>query len=65
MQCQSTWAVRWTKAYENKSLRRSAPLTERHTQMLSDLFGNSDSRRSRSNKDFALAGALVAVSNKI
>jgi hypothetical protein len=33
--------------------------------MLSDLFGNSDSRRSRSNKDFALAGALVAVSNKI
>jgi hypothetical protein len=61
------------KAYEDKSLTEilAAPpsalagLTERHDQMLSDVFGIQTVAELGRNKHFALAGALVALSGKI
>jgi hypothetical protein len=60
------------KAYEGKSLTEvlAAPpsalagLTERHDQMLSEVFGIQTIAELGSNKYFALAGALVALSGK-
>lgn len=60
------------KAYEDKSLTEilAAPpsalagLTERHDQMLSDVFGIQTVAELGRNKHFALAGALVALSGK-
>jgi hypothetical protein len=61
------------QAYEDKSLKEilAAPpsalagLTERHNQMLSDVFGIQTVAELGSNKYFAVAGALVALANKI
>ena len=61
------------KAYEDKSLTEilAAPpsalagLTERHDQILSDVFGIQTVAELGRNKHFALAGALVALSGKI
>ena len=60
------------KAYEDKSLTEilAAPrsalagLTERHDQMLSDVFGIQTVAELGRNKYFALAGALVALSGE-
>jgi hypothetical protein len=59
------------KAYENKSLddilaappSALAGLTERHDELLKE-FGIKSLRDLGTNKYFALAGALVALSNK-
>jgi hypothetical protein len=61
------------RAYEDKSLqeipRRSAVglagLTERHNQVLSEIFGIQTVAELGSNKYFALAGALAALANKL
>jgi hypothetical protein len=61
------------QAYEDKSLREilNAPpsalagLTERHNQVLSEIFGIQTVAELGSNKHFALAGALVALANKL
>jgi hypothetical protein len=61
------------QAYEDKSLKEilAAPpsalagLTERHNQMLSEIFGIQTIAELGSNKYFALAGALVALANKV
>lgn len=60
------------KAYEDKSLKEvlDAPpsalagLTERHDAILAETFGIKTVRDLGSNKFFALAGVLVAISNK-
>jgi len=60
------------KAYENASLEEllNAPpsalagLTERHDQVLAETFGIKTLADLGSNKYFALAGALVALSTK-
>lgn len=60
------------KAYEDKSLKEvlDAPpsalagLTERHDAILAETFGIKSVRDLGSNKFFALAGVLVALSNK-
>jgi hypothetical protein len=61
------------QAYEEKTLREilNAPpstlagLTERHNQVLSEVFGIQTVAELGSNKHFALAGALVALANKL
>jgi hypothetical protein len=61
------------EAYEEKSLKEilAAPpsalagLTERHNRMLAEVFGIRTVAELGSNKYFALAGALVAIANKI
>ena len=61
------------QAYEDKTLREilNAPpsalagLTERHDQVLSEVFGIQTVAELGSNKHFALAGALVALANKL
>ncbi len=60
------------KGYEDKSLKEvlDAPpsalagLTERHDAILAETFGIKTVRDLGSNKFFALAGVLVALSNK-
>jgi hypothetical protein len=61
------------RAHEDKSLQEilNAPpsalagLTERHNQVLSEVFGIQTVGELGSNKYFALAGALVALANKL
>jgi hypothetical protein len=61
------------RAYEDKTLQEilNAPpsalagLTERHNQVLSEVFGSQTVGELGSNKYFALAGALVALANKL
>jgi hypothetical protein len=60
------------QAYEDNSLKEIiaatvlAPgLMERHNQMLSEVFGIQTVAELRSNKYFAVTGALVALGNKI
>jgi hypothetical protein len=61
------------QAYEDKSLREilNAPpsalagLTERHNQVLSEVSGIQTVAELGSNKHFGLAGALVALANKL
>ena len=61
------------QAYEDKSLKEilAAPpsalagLTERHNQMLSEVFGIQTVAEMGSNKYFAVAGVLVALANKV
>lgn len=60
------------KAYENRTLDEilAAPpsalagVTERHDQLLQEAFGIKTVAELGSNKFFALAGVLVALSNK-
>lgn len=61
------------RAYEDKTLQEilNAPpsvlagLTERHNQVLSEVFGIQTVGELGSNKYFALAGALVALANEL
>lgn len=61
------------RTYEDKTLQEildSSPsalagLTERHNQVLSEVFGIQTAAELVSNKHFALAGALVALANKL
>ena len=63
----------WPKAYEDKTLPEIldgppsalAGLTERHNQVLSEIFGIQTVAEVGSNKYFALAGALAALANKL
>jgi hypothetical protein len=61
------------RAYKDKTLQEilddppSAPagLTERHNQVLSEIFGIQTVAELGSNKYFAIAGALVARANRL
>ena len=61
------------RTYEDKALQEIldsppsalAGLTERHNQVLSEIFGIQTVAELGSNKYFALAGALVALANKL
>jgi hypothetical protein len=61
------------RAYEDKTLPEIldgppsalAGLTERHNQVLSEIFGIQTVAELGSNKYFALAGALAALANKL
>jgi hypothetical protein len=61
------------RAYEDKTLQEilNAPpsalagLTERHNQVLSEVFGIQTVAEMGSNKHFALAGVLVALAGKL
>ena len=61
------------RAYEDKTLQEilNAPpsalagLTERHNQVLSEVFGIQTVAELGSNKHFALAGVIVALAGKL
>ena len=61
------------RAYEDQTLQEilNAPpsalagLTERHNQVLSEVFGIQTVAEMGSNKHFALAGVLVALAGKL
>jgi len=61
------------RAYEDKTLQEilNAPpsalagLTERHNQVLSEVFGIQTVAEMGSNKHFALGGVLVALAGKL
>ena len=72
MSVQANLSKSLDKAYENKTVAEilDAPpsalagLTEKHDALLKEVFGIKTIRELGSNKHFALAGVLVALSNK-
>jgi len=72
-QHRSTWARCSTERTKTRVCKKSldgppsalAGLTERHNQVLSEIFGIQTVAELGSNKYFALAGALAALANKL
>ena len=71
-QHRSTWARCSTERTKTRLCQKSSTvrhrppgLTERHNQVLSEIFGIQTVAELGSNKYFALAGALAALANKL